>query len=173
MRAYVSPPVDADDCVCGAASLWWAQELSRDESLWETAATATTEIRRALEEKRGLAWWARVQSMGQRPVFPFTLATSSVGVDPVLPAYGPLRVGEVHMLSGAYRLPPAARGSATVHAHTFDGRLHVTVSYAHPSFSDAWAEAFADRVEAALHALARGDAPTLADAVRDAALSHP
>jgi len=85
-----------------------------------------------------------------------TLLASSIGVDPVEPRYGDkLVVREVKFLSGQYDNKPMLAYTAT-HAHTFDGRFHLSMAYSVPSVPDSVAAEYSSSIMQVLRCLADG-----------------
>lgn len=166
MRQAVDPPVDPSDCVCASAALWWEQEASGGQFLWEVAAAATRAVQDEVEKKSGIEWWQRLQGEMWAP--PYTVQASNVGICPVQEHYSSsLSVQRVLMLGGSYGSGSPETAATMTHAHTFAGRLQLECAAAQPGTGEKRAKRFAETQFAVLKALA-GDAArgmTMADAI--------
>lgn len=91
MRKHVEPPLDASDIVCGSSALWWPQTVKPEDKLWKVVAeggksifppnfVASAAIKKDIEEKTPLAWWARFEEGKFGEIRPFTIMTTSMGV---------------------------------------------------------------------------------------------
>ena len=153
MRQAVEPPIDARDCVCASAALWWEQDVHSEQTLWEVAAAATHAVRREVEEKAGIDWWRRLQTEMWMP--PYTLQASNVGICPVEEEYsGLLNVEKVLMLGGAYGVGTPEAADTMTHAYSFRGRLHIECAASQPGTGENRAERIAKKQFAVLKAFA-------------------
>lgn len=101
-----------------------------------------------------------------------SLMDSSVGVSPIATAYagGAVGVAETLFFGAATATPADAQGTM-VHAHTFDGRLHVACNATVPGVSRAWAAAVAAALRACLLALSEGGGGGTLEALRQVAVA--
>ena len=91
-QVQVSPPLEAQECVCAVSSLWWCQQLAADERLWDVVAKSSKALKEEKSKKSGLAYWHRVQKDFWTP--PYTVSvpfkytiklTELLGIRVVLP----------------------------------------------------------------------------------------
>ncbi|BDA49274.1 hypothetical protein COCOBI_13-3850 [Coccomyxa sp. Obi] len=167
VRDQVEPPVKAADGGQGASLLWWPQDLAATDTLWSVAAAASAAVKRETEAKGGLAFWSRMyadktmfEAMGQETPFynpPFTATASSIGVNPIATAYGPISVKRCHLLLATYGITSPTEAGHMTHAHTFNNKLNITFSYNIPAVGEDRAKRIAATQEAVLRALASGN----------------
>lgn len=134
MRPYhPSPPIaTTSDILCGSALLVWANDYSFKDLIWTKVAETSAKIKDAIACQQPLRWWYYLDRAQFDKLPKYTVMTSSVGVNPIQSRYGSLQVLGVAMLGSRYHVPGekiAASGGIMTHVHTFDGRLHITLSY--------------------------------------------
>ncbi|CAK0786372.1 hypothetical protein CVIRNUC_009585 [Coccomyxa viridis] len=174
VRKQVEPPVTAAQGGQGASLLWWVQDVKSSDTLWTVAKEATTNVKRENAAKGGLAFWARMyadktmfEAMSQEtPSFnpPFTTTASSIGINSIQSAYGPIKVPRAHIMLATYGVTSPTEAGHMTHAHTFNDQLNITFTYSMPAVGDARGKKINATQIAVLKALATGnESATVAD----------
>ncbi|GMH38886.1 hypothetical protein BSKO_06784 [Bryopsis sp. KO-2023] len=160
----MNPPLDPEDCVCGAAGLWWWQTISSDQKLADIAATATRELRRKLQQGFGYGFWKWLQEESWMPHF--TVTGTTLGINPTKPQYGDLEVTDI-IYGGASYGGSAGDGSCQLqctfmrHFCTFRDQMGFDFAYSWPAVCDESARKMMQVEMRCLEALAGPDAATI------------
>jgi len=161
-RPHVVPPLPADVCVCGSAAATVGVALGAGTPVGAAIRAVTTGVRAAVPRQPADWLWRLLHAPASLPAA--TLMDSSVGVSPLARAYGggAVVVADTLFFGSAAGTAAAAVGTM-VHAHTFDGRLHVACNATVPGVAAGWATASAAALHAAVAALADGSVDTLGE----------
>jgi len=153
MRPFVDPPVGNENAVCGSAGVLWSQHIEPDQQAWDTISAMNENLRKQLDNRSGLGWWARFEQGQFNP--PPTFMVSSIGVAPFHRDYGPgLQLEAAWVLGGAYDQATIGRAGIMTHAYTVNERFQVTFATTRPPITAEWAVQFAGIERLVLEGLA-------------------
>jgi len=156
MNRYVQPPVNDQDCVCGAAALIYEIPLSLDVMLWDLVKSCHKGMQEMITAGCAFEWLAAVNGIAmhkagvkvQLPVV--TTVSSSTSVNPIRVNYGEgLKVNGVKMIGAGAAYEEIVHSTHTnpiaipmPHALIFNEELTVSVEYNSAEISDGEAEKY-------------------------------
>jgi len=161
MRQHLAPPIDKNEMACASSAIWWPQNISSDEKVWDAVKEARSSIVKQVENKSGLKFWAVVnlgilKDLGTH----FTVMATSIGTTDLKEQYGSVKLLHVKFLGSSYHIPgfpTKTSGQHMTHVHTTLGKLQTTNSYETRAYTCDWAKKFTHNQQEVLKFLAKSN----------------
>eukprot|EP01105_Mastigella_eilhardi_P006834 TRINITY_DN1834_c0_g1_i2.p1 TRINITY_DN1834_c0_g1~~TRINITY_DN1834_c0_g1_i2.p1 ORF type:complete len:283 (-),score=61.68 TRINITY_DN1834_c0_g1_i2:90-938(-) len=157
-RKYLDPPIpDEAFCLASSPLVTPVTVASADTTLASLLQVCHAELERSLKEEKYWEFFSGLLSGKLANAPPTTLSVSSLGKLPVASHYACFDLYRLAVRTCKNGPVLATEDGFILHAYTYNGELHWTLSYTHPARPEEDMQLLSDTVKATLCRIALGD----------------